>query len=152
MISECYWFGGSRIYLIVAVLVASGCGDPSLSAVSGRVTYNGEPVTTGRISFTSKQGGRTTSGDLQLDGSYRLQYSRSQAALPVGEYEVTVTSKKTTYGYTNEEFDAGTVSAAELAKPPKVEWLVPEKYSNVEESGLTATVEPGSSNFDFDLE
>jgi hypothetical protein len=121
--------------LTVLILVAPvGCGRssaPKTVVVQGKVTYKGQPVTQGYISFVpAKSGGgpvsRPATGTLTADGSYQLStFGENDGAIP-GEYQVVVISKSG--GPTPEEPDAAE------------EWHVPEKYGTGAESGLTAAI------------
>lgn len=55
----------------MAVVVAVGCG-PSTSTVSGTVTFNGEAVATGAISFFPTDGKGVPAGGLIKDGRYTV--------------------------------------------------------------------------------
>lgn len=58
----------------VAVLVAIGCGGTGPTAtVTGTVTYNGQPVKTGAITFTSKGGKGGVSGGTITDGKFTVR-------------------------------------------------------------------------------
>ena len=60
-----------------ALLIGSspGCGGksqfPETLPVSGKVTYKGQPVTKGTVTFQSDTGQPAT-GEIQPDGTYRL--------------------------------------------------------------------------------
>ncbi len=145
----------TSLALLAAVYLAAGAGcgpkHPQTAPVSGRVTYQGRPLTTGRIAFQPEQG-RPAIGDIGPDGTYRLTtFEPGDGALP-GHYRVTVESMRVT----------GTV-----APPPKslaeegrsksrqgrhaVEWLAPEKYARLPSTPLTAEVKPGPNSINFDL-
>lgn len=55
----------------VALVVAVGCG-PRTSTVSGTVTFNGEAVATGAISFFPTDGKGSPAGGLIKDGRYSV--------------------------------------------------------------------------------
>jgi len=125
-----------------------GCGgdgvkgvDPNLVKVTGRVTFDGKPLTSGDISFVSTE--NPTKGfasPIDTSGYYSLAYSPSaKGALP-GDYQVRVAAT---------EGAATMGTGGEVSKPKS---LIPEKYNVPGASGLTAKVEKGKSNsFNFDL-
>lgn len=119
---------------LLAALVAVGCGethDPTYP-VTGKVTFNGEPLTTGTVTFTPETGPSAT-GEIRPDGTYSLiTPPEREGALP-GSYQVSISAVE--------------VDAEGLATP-----LIPSKYSTGQTSGLTATVQADQENkADFDL-
>lgn len=120
-----------------------GCGsEKEVVDVQGRVTYQGQPVSTGTISFSPKsisQGAsqRPATAALETDGTYRLKAYRNQFGMPPGEYVVSVLSYE-----------------GSVMEPSKLKYLVPKKYSEGGTSGLIATVpesHAGTLNLDFDI-
>ncbi|MCH2203942.1 MAG: hypothetical protein MK102_18405 [Fuerstiella sp.] len=90
-------------FVVVGLLLVSGCGDgvelPDCSPVSGRVTYNGEPIGKGVI-LTYPQGGTLTkngAGEI-VDGEYFLStYGRGDGAIH-GVHKVIITNYEDTTG------------------------------------------------------
>lgn len=91
-----------RCYLTVGICFAftvalTGCGG-KLSPVSGKVTYKGNVVTGGDLSFapmvrtkTDKEPGKSATGAVQQDGTYTLgTYGASDGAV-VGRHSVSYT-------------------------------------------------------------
>jgi len=132
--------------LVIAVLSASGCGPklPDRGQVFGRVTHDGRPVASDpenyvecEIRFWPLEGRRPALGQLDADGNYRLSsFGQNDGAIP-GKYIVTIKAVK--------------VHLPVGGNDGWLEWIVPEKYENQETSGLTATVEPGENEINFDL-
>ncbi|QDV38420.1 hypothetical protein [Tautonia plasticadhaerens] len=138
--------------------LAAGCGDgtglPERYPVSGTVTYKGEPVETGAISFTPVDvaNGRPASGTIE-EGSYYLTTAvDGDGALP-GEYKVTITSRAVDYDQAMAGVQGGMPKQDDVSKAiTEAENLVPPKYSIPDTSGLTYTVTEGSNRgTDFDL-
>jgi len=136
--------------VVAACMVACvGCGPsrPETAMVSGRVTYQGKSVVEGTIVFQPEQG-RPAMGSLAADGSYTLTtFDPGDGAL-LGRHRVMIEARRITVpalpgGAADES--VGTYG------PPKVEWLVPEKYSRLETTPLTAEVKEGENTIDFDL-
>ena len=154
--------------VLVAVL---GCGDdsglPRRYPVSGKVTYNGQPLGHGNISFTSVDpNGRAASGTI-TDGRYTLTtHDPDDGALP-GSYKVSIMAKKTDPSKVQVKLNrpgGGALSEAQknaialqfqhltLGKAAAAaQDLVPTRYSSPETSGLKAEVKEQSNSADFEL-
>jgi hypothetical protein len=113
----------------VVLLTIAGCGDGTHS-VSGTVTFEGKPVSTGSITFEAADGGPGVASSGIKDGKYEL---RSKA----GKKKVVITAFRPKPG-------------AEKDPQPPTEEYIPEKYNT--KSELTAEVTAGGENrFNFDL-
>jgi hypothetical protein len=142
-----------------------GCGGDGLGTrypVSGKVTYKGQPVQKGVISFVPEdKEGRGATGQIE-NGSYSLTtQTPGDGAFP-GKYTVTVDTK---------EVDPAAQKAAleKFAQKKKIDGLMevpqevqgqlyanaktstPLKYMAPQSSDLKATVETHASTLDFDL-
>jgi hypothetical protein len=121
-----------------------GCGSeydahPLTVPVQGKVTYNGEPVPKGTITF-QPDGGRPAVGEIQPDGTYRLStFGEKDGAIP-GTHKVMIIAN--TGDPTKMPSSPGYV-------PPKD--LVPKKYGDLATSNLEATVTKDKKSYDFDL-
>jgi hypothetical protein len=119
-----------------------GCGDSSvkLLPVSGKVTVDGQPLTTGSVSFRPEKGSASAQepgGDIEDDGTYRLFTAGKEGALP-GRYRVLVVAvdpndlkKKFPYG--------------------KRTSFVNPKYSNPKTTDLAVEVTSSSAPGAYDL-
>ena len=106
--------------------------------VTGKVTYQGQPVSEGAISFFNSETSVTTSGTLEPDGSYTLLFAGSQD-VPVGKYIVTVHPPSVSH-------EPGE------APPPQKEYPnIPFKYRGRQSTDLSAQVEAKDQEFNFDL-
>lgn len=82
--------------LLVACCLAIGCGAGGKVAnvpVSGKVSVNGTPVTSGQVSFipaAGTEGGGLSAGPIDNAGTYTISTGGSAGA-PLGKYKVTVT-------------------------------------------------------------
>ena len=144
------------ILAVSAALAAGGCGPglPETAPVQGTVTYDGKPVTQGKIAFFPETG-RPASGQIQPDGTYTLTtFSTDDGAL-LGKHVVTIESMTSTGGEQPKSFEQEMARALDPTKRPPgqpvAKWLVPERYSNRNTSGLTAEVAPGKNTLDFNL-
>ena len=135
---------------VSALTLFAGCpgaSGPQTTTVQGRVTYQGQPVSQGYVSFlpTGPASGDTPSrpatGTLNPDGTYQLAtFGENDGAIP-GDYQVTIVSK--TGGPSPEDPEA------------EEKWHIPQKYGTAADSGLTATIPADASGIvqlDFDLE
>ena len=67
-----------------------GCGKPATEDISGKVTFQGAPVTEGMITFFKPSSGDTAQSILGEGGRYTLPASQSSLLTP-GEYKVMIT-------------------------------------------------------------
>ncbi len=120
----------------------AGCGEGGdefpTGTVSGKVTFDGKPVTEGKISFINEELGYGAGATLGSDGSYQLEEGRG---IRLGDYKVAV--RPPLVGGSPEDPD----------DPPKPKEMpnIPEKYRQFETSGLSAAVKEGGNEFTFDL-
>ena len=142
--------------LAFLLLAASGCSSgPKFGKVSGKVSFRGQPVTTGTITFYPESG-RPAIAQIGPDGTFTLTTNTNGDGAQVGNHKVTIHATKV---------GAGSIQQAKsiedeqkLVRTPDmilvagtVEWLVPEKYSREETSTLTAIVQEGSNTINFDI-
>ena len=121
---------------ILIVLLALGCGktDADKFLVTGLVTYQGKPLPLGSLMFVPEgRGMHAEIAEIGSDGRYQLK------AAP-GKYLVQVQM--------NAQLRGGPAATGEDAKLnlPKVDWLIPEKYTQFQTSGLEVIVEPKETN------
>ena len=130
----------SRSLLVIATaLCLVGCNSSNLTTVTGKVTYNDKPVTTGTVSFVSADK-PTAYGNIGPDGTYALMTDKPGDGATPGSYQVSIVALEDMGDRMPEDRDP---------LPPPV---IPDKYSNAATSGLTAEVEAGKDNvIDFDL-
>jgi hypothetical protein len=123
--------------------VSGGCGanGPELLPVSGVVTLDGQPVAEAAVLFTAVAKGPAASATTDPQGRFQLMTVNRPGAV-AGDYRVTVTKQEV-----KGVGDFGVVGP----DGAQVTWLVPEKYSRPDASGLTATVGRDRQAFDFQL-
>lgn len=124
--------------LLAAAFVLVGCA--ARPVVSGKVSYRGEPLTTGEVSFVSSDG-RSRSGLIGTDGRYEI------ADPPAGEVTILVAAKKV---------DGGSSGGSPLlgetkGKPGVMRSLIPERYADPKTSGLSYRVTGGKQTKDVEL-
>jgi hypothetical protein len=127
-----------------ALLLAfiSGCGsdEAKLAAVRGTVSYRGTPLHGGTIVFTPDtvrgDGGPIARAEIQSDGTYLLKTGPFPGATP-GWHRVTVVSLEQP-------------APGSGGRPHS---LLPSRYHDPEQSGLSFQVRPGTENvFNIDLD
>lgn len=155
----------------VALSSVSGCSGEAgdrlpVYPVSGTVTQNGEPVADAQVAFVPVGEGKAATGNTASDGTYELTTYTAGDGAAAGEYKVKITKMSRPPEGEASAADSGDESGEltedESYVPPgagggEPDWtpknLLPEKYADAAESGLTATVEPdGDNTFDFSLE
>lgn len=129
---------GLLVAAVTTVLVA-GCGQPG--AVSGLVTLDGEPLTTGVITFTPSASGPSAYGAIGPDGRYELR-TGGAAGLAAGEYVVTVAANAAP-----ERPAGGSWPGSERVLP----LVTPGKYADRDKTPLRAKVVAGGQQLDFAL-
>lgn len=126
----------------IAPLFVIGCGGSAgvkTYPVKGVVTFQGQPLADGIVSFYPESG-RPASGVTNAQGEFFLSTFQPQDGAAAGAYKValaepTVQSAEGDYSVPEE-------------KPPRF----PVKYTDPSRSGLTAAVKPAADNtFTFDL-
>ncbi len=125
----------------MAVLFCStllGCGPADKFPryqVSGKVTFNGQPVEEGTITFADATTGQVNEGPLGSGGTYSTE-------LPPGSFKVSVAPPLVETKGTGD-------SPPDLTE--KNVKNIPKKYRRQESSGLTADIAKDKRTFDFDL-
>lgn len=77
-----------RILWVLGCLLVLGCSGPD-ATVGGRVTFEGEALTSGTVIFKPVAGGATGYSEIEVDGTYEIR-TGSAAGLVPGEYVVMV--------------------------------------------------------------
>jgi hypothetical protein len=140
--------GRCTVAAAVGLLIGaiSGCAESSIERpktfpVGGKVTYKGQPVPKGTVTFQPDDG-QAAVGEIQADGSYRLTtFAPGDGALP-GHHRVFVIA--------NTADPSKMPGSSPGWTPPKD--LVPKKYNTAKTSGLEATVSQDKKDIDFNLD
>ncbi|MHB8972287.1 MAG: carboxypeptidase-like regulatory domain-containing protein [Pirellulaceae bacterium] len=153
---------GGKCLIVAAIVVClafSGCSKKEVLAtgsVKGKVTLDGKPLPAGcKITFMHQEKSFPATGDLGSDGSYSLAFN-GKPAVPVGTYDITVVPPKEEAGPAPDPSNPDAYKAMMMggapSKSPRNKTVVPAKYLNAAESGLTCTVVEGQETvFDVDL-
>jgi hypothetical protein len=148
---------------ILVLALAAGCGPRSRTPakIAGKVTYKGQPVKAGNITFHTNDGDYPST--LNADGGYEITDVAAGPATVTIETESANPDKKTpTYGG-----QAGRSPAMDPSKmaggapagvggPSKEELAaryvkIPPKFKDATTSGLTVTLVAGRQTQNFDL-
>ncbi len=123
------------LFLTVGLVTAVGCGSPPEQpiAVSGKVTFKGEPVTEGTVQFIDDATGRGAQAELGADGAYN-------ASLIAGNYKVLVAPP----------YLVDNSSGMPNPKYKKVN-NIPAKYHSNATSGFSAIVASDKATHNFEL-
>jgi hypothetical protein len=128
-----YW----TICGILPLAMFAGCGSsgPNLATVSGRVTLDGDPVSSAMVMFQPDASGSPSYGATDQDGRYELGYKRGQQGAMIGRHTVRIEAEK--------------VIAGPNGEPMKRPKPVPSRYSTTSE--LKREVKPGQNVINFEL-
>ena len=147
---------------VLGLAVFSGCSGGQRTfptgEVSGTVTYKGERISLGKITFISTGGTGDFGSDIINDGSYKLK-----APLGLCKIEIQLQSDENKYAVTPQQMkmikakmkqmrDQGMKVPDELpqaTKKPAVN--IPEKYKFADTSGLELEVKSGKQTKEWDL-
>jgi hypothetical protein len=156
---KCSAFGRCLIlFTFTSAALVIGCaGDPNkpkLGKVSGKVTYKGQPVTKGAVSFVPTGGAGTQSGQSALgeigpDGSYTLTTFQKGDGAVLGQHTVTVQAREENPEIEGKGMPIPDAKGQVKIKPAKS--LIPEKYATTETSPLRFTIQEGNNVCDIEL-
>lgn len=152
-------WGSPYAFLAASLLLIQGCTDsgPKLGEVHGRVTINGEPAPYMILTFVPSSGSRSSEGRTNAEGEYTLTFSTKSTGAVVGNHSVSIIRDQMAMNQPQVQTKEGGYSAQEArqmiqaqreasakAKP------IPAKFNA--NSELTANVEPGKNEINFDLQ
>jgi hypothetical protein len=144
-----------RLLTVVGLLALTGCGGEKLGQVTGTVTVAGRPVAGGTIQFVPATG-KAAVGSINPDGSYTLTTYRTGDGALVGPHKVVIHATRVGPGSVvpatfADELKPAKGDSGKMLVPGKVEWIVPERYSDLISTDLTATVSGGDQTINFDV-
>ena len=120
--------------LLGLIAGCSGGGDtPELADVSGRVTFDGSPLSEATVIF-QPDAGRPSAGKTDTDGNYELKYTSRNSGAKVGKHKVIISKEISAPGRGGESVWKETV---------------PATYN--QDTTLTAEVTAGHNEHNFDL-
>jgi len=138
----------SPLLILFLPILASGCGGGgNNAAVSGKVSYNGAPVTGGTLKFYPEGSTEFTTGAIAPDGTF------SFGGVPKGKMKVVVETESIKQQAKNSEKykDKEGKSPPAPSGPTPVFVAIPIKYKVVETTDLTCEVKSSGNSFDFVL-
>lgn len=148
----------STIWLLVLAVLASssGCG-PKLppgarptKKVTVKVLYKGAPVEGAAVTFVNQEGEPAMAvGKTDAQGVAKMKTYVEEDGAVLGPHKVMIDKSEAVGG---QKVDVDSPQYDPNAPPATIKYLLPQKYSNIGMSGLTAEVkESGPNDFTFDL-
>ncbi|MDY0167158.1 MAG: hypothetical protein RBS80_11485 [Thermoguttaceae bacterium] len=134
--------------VVAVAFVGCGGGDRNRAIVTGTVTYQGEPLPSGRIVLLPAKGTKAPqSGAEIVDGKFTVD---ARGGVAVGTYQVQITAQRVDPKYA-ELGDSLPADFQDIGGPPMQQYL-PEKY-NIR-SEMESTIPPGARRMTpaFDLD
>jgi hypothetical protein len=130
------WLANGVLFAVLTVTI-TGCGSGvKVVPVTGKITYKGNVIAAGIVMFVPEQG-PAAMGDIASDGSYRLFTNGVGAGAIPGMHAVSISPR---------------ISSAMTKEPGAQDLVFPMTFSNHRTSGLTATVNDGPTEVDFNLD
>jgi hypothetical protein len=132
----------SRVLLVALLgLALAGCGQRvERGRISGKITFQGQPVTEGIVLFCNSSQGVNMSAAIKPNGSYEI-VTMEGAGLPLGAYRVSVCPPP----------EIPYMGPPGSQPKPKQYANIPKKYRRYETADLTLTVKSGANPFDIDM-
>lgn len=136
------WLG-----LILLAMVTAGCGRggrqiPNRVAVSGRVTFAGQPLAYGTVQFVPvSPNGHAARGPIQ-NGSFTMESAESFPGVVKGPYQVSIVSPQPIDPANRPD---------DIFSPEANKSNIPKRYGNAETSGLSIDVTGPIRDLVFEL-
>jgi hypothetical protein len=127
------------IGLSLLVLLLTSCGGRPTGVVSGKIAYNGQPLSLGTVAMIAEDG--TVASGMISDGQYQVENA------PVGPAKITVH----VYPPSPMMHPPTGPAAGVQQKPPLAFVPIPDRYADASRSGLTYTVVQGPQTHDLAL-
>lgn len=139
------------VIAFVSATLGCGKGGPAgqQGKVHGKVTYQGQPITTGSgVSFISEGGGTGASGTIKDDGSYEL-LSVNGNQVPAGNYKVLINPPPPPSMSPEEAMKA----SMDKGKPkgPADDPTIPKRYRNSLSTPEKHEVKEGDNEINIEL-
>jgi hypothetical protein len=145
--------------LCACFLSVVGCGRMGHVPVEGIVTLDGKPVQDAAVTFIPSAGGRPGLASTDAQGRFRMQDAGMKPGLLPGRYAIIVfkavwaAPRRVIRNSAEPAVDGGASPMIEMPEgEPKIEkYLVPERYSSGQTSGLSATIVGPMQDLVFNL-
>jgi hypothetical protein len=126
--------------LPAVILLAGACGCGNTATVTGKVTYQGRPVTYGSVIFLSADN-TACEGVIEPDGSYTVQ------GVHAGDVKIGVISRDPSKGRSvlrgEKPARPGKAGGAPRKPPPEGWFPLPTRFEDPASSGLGCTIASG---------
>ena len=127
--------------LVLLTLTPTGCENrDGLCKVSGKVTFQGEPVSAGLVLLANAEKGIQVTAKLRPDGSFDLKMASGFGLLP-GTYQVAITPPRV-------EFPIDPTKAPSIIR---TQHNIPARYGDTATSELTLAVKEGDNRLEVDM-
>ncbi len=146
--------------MLLVTVLASGCSEDSAeptgeqATVTGKVTYDGTPVTLdSSVVFSCLDPAVTAAGEIDSLGNYTLRPANPDVGIPIGRYRVMIrppAPPPVQMGSEEYKQIMQQGANAEAARTPTA-GDIPEKFTSFDTSGIVLELKPGPNTFDFDL-
>ncbi len=133
------------LHILIGLAPIAGCSGqpddrPTLTPVTGIVTWEGDPLSDADVSFTPDSGGRPAYGRTDLDGKFQLTTFDPNDGASLGEHVVTVRA----------EFARDNVDPNNPYQ--QIESLIPTKYAEIKTTPLRVEVIDGGPEITIELD
>ncbi|HBL46918.1 carboxypeptidase-like regulatory domain-containing protein [Gimesia sp.] len=134
------------LVMLCIPLLFSGCQGSTTDfgptgALSGKVTYQGEPVKEGLVQFNNAEKGFGGQAVINEDGTYTV--TNDSGGLVLGTYQVSVVPPTI-----EKSFGPDTPASEVLKEMPNI----PQKYHYPKTSGLSVEIKQGDNTYDIDMQ
>ena len=127
-----------QVSLCALLVFICGCSNSgNIGAVEGTVTVDGVPADRATVSFYPTEG-RPSLGYTDQSGHYTLIYSRDAKGAVIGQHKVTIST----------ELEKDYMDGADQEERKET---MPAKFLDRDTTELTATVESGDNEINFDF-
>ena len=125
--------------MLFALLFAAvvGCGKSELSPLTGTVTFDGKPLSSGIIAFQNVADGPAGHASVQPDGRY-VARTGNQVGLRPGEYQISIVAYEP-------------LVPTSSGREPMPKMVTPKRFARPETSGLRYTLTESGGAFDISL-
>ena len=128
------------LYLLFSGLVLPACSSgPARAEVHGKVTFKGQPLKEGTVTFLNTKEGGAAEATINADGTYAVA-----GGAVVGEYDRVEIKPLTEM----KDTDPGKTPPSRVEKPAP---NIPARYRMQGTTPLKATVKPGKNEINFEM-
>jgi hypothetical protein len=128
------------VFLVIGALALPGCSSgPVKGEVFGKVTFKGQPVKEGTVTFLNTKDGGAAEAAINADGTYLVQ-----GGAVVGEYDKVEIKPLMEM----KDTDPGKTPPSKVEKPAP---NIPAKYRMQGTTPFKATVKSGKNEFNFEM-